>query len=164
MKKIIHSTYAVYFAFLPSNAFAKKVIDYIPPPYWMRYLISVLTILPIAIIFGSISYFAIKLIEKEIPVKKRNYFSCFVLVVALISCAFSANDSLNDEMWNPYFMGANFLSLIIPFVAVYLLTKIKLWARLLLSIMLLIPAWWIVAFATMGWQFFGIIIGLPTSW
>ena len=92
-------------------AYAKKEIDYEPPPYFERLCLSLTQTLPLAVLVVLVcGAGAIWLSGLPKPATRRLLEISGRLFV--FGCIFAAMDDLNDELWNPVFRVSCFLALI----------------------------------------------------
>lgn len=106
---------------LEGLAYAKKEVDYEPPPYFDRLCLSLTQTLPLAVLVvlvcaaGAILFSGLPkpATRRLLEISGRLFF---------FGCVFAATDGFNDELWNPVFRVSCFLSPI-PVVALYLNSK-----------------------------------------
>jgi hypothetical protein len=154
----------VTFVFCES-AIAKKVIGYIPPPYYIRFLISFFTLAPIGIIAGGLSYYAARYFDYENCIMNRRLFLLILIVLILIGSFAGASDSFNDECWNPAMLGSVALALIIPTASLILHRRLNVAPRVIISFASLIPSLVIMEVATYSYQMYSYFeLGWPTAW
>ncbi len=149
---------------LPVTAYAKKIEDYVPPPFISRLFISIITIAPGCILIAIAAYFINKKLDKENSIKKKNIFFILSASFIIIGSLWAATDVLNDELFSPASEGSIIGSLI-PSLAIILLNRRnKLLYRLVIAILLVIPSFWVSTFIICGWQELGYDFGIPTTW
>jgi hypothetical protein len=103
---------------LEGLAYAKKDVDYEPPPYFDRLCLSLTQTLPLAVLVvlvcaaGAILFSGLPkpATRRLLEISGRLFF---------FGCVLAAMDGFNDELWNPVFRVSCFLSPI-PVVALYL--------------------------------------------
>jgi hypothetical protein len=150
---------------LCDSAIAKRVIGYIPPPYYIRFLISIFTLTPIGFITGGLSYYGARFFDYETCMKNRKLFFAMLFAFIFIGSFIGASDGLNDECWNPAMLGSVPLSLIIPIAALILTRRFKLLPRVIISCALLIPSLVIIEVAIFSYQSYTYFeLRWPTAW
>ena len=149
---------------LPNIAMAKRSIHYVPPPYITRFLCSLFTLALVAALLAAPSYFSIRLFDPVYCRRKRNLFILIVFIILILATILVSFDALNDELWSPWLTGSPIISLIIPLALLTLTNKFKLWLRLIISVVSIVPSVILSGFIAYYWQFFGLHLGLPTTW
>lgn len=151
--------------FLCDSALAKKVIGYIPPPYYLRLLISFFTLAPIGFIIGGLSYYSVRYFDQENCIKNKKLFLMTLIGLILIGAITGALDGLNDECWNPAMIGSISLSLIIPAASLILHRMFKLLPRIIISIVAIIPSLFVIEVVVYFYQNYTYFeLGWPTAW
>ncbi len=146
-------------------AIAKKVAGYTPPPYIIRFLISLFTLAPFGIITGALSYYAFRYFDYDNCMKNKKLFFQILFVQILIGSITGALDGFNDECYNPAMIGSVALSLIIPSASLVLHRRFKLPSRILLSFIIIIPSFFGMVIATYSYQLYTYYnLGWPTAW
>ncbi len=98
---------------LPVVAMAKRTSDYIVPPYGVRLVHGTLGLLLLALPIGVIVAFVARMTGTDWARRVARSIlavSCTVVIGAMVA----ALDSLNDEGWNPAFLGSPFVALALP--------------------------------------------------
>ena len=146
------------------EAFAKRVLGYTPPPFYIRFFISLFTLLPVGLVSATLCYFEVRLFDPDNCIKNRKTYFAIVLLLVLCGSLTAPIDSYNDELWNPAMIGAISLSLIMPTATLILQKKIRLWVTIIISLALIIPSMIVFEVVTFYYQMFGANIGIPTTW
>jgi hypothetical protein len=147
-----------------SDSVAKKVADYVPPPYWRRFARSLFTIAPMALCAAIIPYLLMWLTDRSRTSSQKWRFFGIALALTFAAAIIAGTDAWNDEMWNPSRAGAMVLALTFPIAIVQLNSRIGVRWRVALALLALVP--WYMALGAGGeaWQNWAIDHGLPASW
>lgn len=144
-------------------AYAKRGY-HVPPPYMMRVFYSFITLFPVSLFLAALSYYSIRSYDKDSCKKRASMFALVFILLAFIGSFWSAIDGHNDELWSPYGRGAYSIGLIIPVAVLLLTTKLKIWHRLMITALLIVPSYFLAGILGNFWQFAGMSLGIPTTW
>ncbi len=164
-----HSRFATIMAFvvlaaMPEIAVAKRIAGFVPPPYWARFFISLLTLVPVAALRAATSYLGAKQLDRVTCQARRLWLLGASVVLTAAGAGWAASDGYNDELWSPYVTGSLALSLLVPLAVVFLTKRWNTWVRVLVAVLIAVPSWFVTTRIAMGWQFWGMSKGLPTTW
>ncbi len=149
--------------FLPDIAFAFKLDGY-APPFYSRFISSLYTLSPGAILIGTICYYRMsKLYDTEHCQSKKLLFILTVFFIIVFGSLTAASDAYNDESSNPAFRGTAILSLIVT-IGLVMLNRQSSFKDIRYAIYAYLPFFIITLLITSLWQYVGNKIGIPTTW
>jgi hypothetical protein len=141
------------------------MLGYIPPPFYYRFFISLLNLMPVAVIMTLSCYkYCLARNDNVYSQGKRHLFYLIIFFVVISGAFFAARDALNDEGWNPAMSGTLLLALIWPTAYYMFSRKQATLMRFMWSFLAYYPSFIFAFFLTNLWQYVGREMGLPTSW
>jgi hypothetical protein len=148
-------------AAVTSTAFAKRSNDYIPPPYFSRFLYSLVGVVPLSLILIAICVLAMLYVGSTGSAIRRFLLVSGALVVA--GCLLAATDWLNDELWQPWLWAGLFVTFV-PTAAIYLAGPGPSPSKWVLIVLSLVPTWLVLTLCGSLWQVWAFHHGIPASW
>jgi hypothetical protein len=148
---------------LQGLAYAKRAMDYEPPPYFSRLSLSLVGVLPLAVLVVLVCGLGAALFTSlPKPATRKLVIGSGVLFVC--GCVVAALDGLNDEGWDPAFLASGFLALI-PGVTLYLNSaRPRPVGFALIALVLAVPSWLGLVLLGDLWQGWARAHGIPASW
>lgn len=151
------------FAGAGAPVWAKREIDYVPPPYGARILYALIGVIPLAAVLLGICALGMRRLSVLADPPIRRFLKISGLLV-VAGCLFAALDGLNDELWDPWFGAACFVAFA-PAVALYLgAERPRRFGPLALAAILTVITWFALVLVGQSWQYWAFERGFPVSW
>ncbi|HSS50369.1 MAG TPA: hypothetical protein VLX28_15640, partial [Thermoanaerobaculia bacterium] len=145
---------------LQGLAYAKRDVDYEPPPYFERLWLSLVGVFPVAMLVVLVCG-VIAALFTGLPKPATRKLLIVSVVLFICGSVVAAMDGLNDERWNPVLLASCFLALIPGFTLFLNSERPRPVVFVLVALVIAVPTW--IGLNLLGefWQEWASAHGIP---